>query len=122
MRKAKHALALIGVFALSGCATMRDNPTTCKIISTGVGTLAGATGGGLITVYAINHGDNESEGSYNWEVAGGTMIGAAAGAGLGYLAGHFLCPEEEPPPPPPPPPAYEPPPPPPPPPTERRGG
>jgi hypothetical protein len=117
----KRAIALIGILALSGCATMRENPTVCKIITTGVGTLVGATGGGLITVYPINHGANKSAGSYNWQVAGGTMIGAAAGAGLGYLAGHFLCAEEPPPPPPPPPPAYEEPPPPPPP-TERRGG
>jgi len=122
MRTAKRAIALLGVFALSGCATLRENPTVCKIITTGVGTLAGATGGGLITVYAINHGSDESAGSYNWEVAGGTLIGAATGAGLGFLTGHFLCPEEAPPPPPPPPPpAYEEPPPPPPP-TERRGG
>jgi len=63
------ALVLVSFAALSGCATIEENPRTS--IGTGVGAAGGAVAGGLIS------------GGATGAVVGG-LIGALAGGGIGY--------------------------------------
>jgi OOP family OmpA-OmpF porin len=95
------ALGVALVFT-AGCAT--QNPTTCKVLWATIPAALGGVGGGLIGDRVVNHGEDESDGSRNWEVAAATGIGVVSGGLLGFLLGHFICREEAPPPPPPPPP------------------
>ncbi len=82
--------------AASGCATMRDNPTACKIATTLAGATLGGVGGGVGVDQIERHRTTLTE------RAAGAAAGAAVGAAVGYVAGEFLlCPEPEPPPPPP---------------------
>ena len=67
------ALVLVSFAALSGCATIEDNPRTA--IGTGVGAAGGALAGGLIS------------GGATGAVVGG-LIGALAGGGIGYYLDH----------------------------------
>jgi len=112
-----RAAAALALATLTGCAGMDYG--TCVAVATGTGAALGGIGGGLIASEAVNHGD-ESAGSTNWEIAGGTGAGVVAGGLIGWAISNAVC--EEAPPPPPPPPARTPPPPPPPLPPERRGG
>ena len=106
MRVKTTAVGLLAVFMVTGCTAVRQDER-CKwalpLTSAALGTLAG----GLISAYAVNHGD--SGGSKNWEIAAGTGAGLLAGSLVGLLAGHLLCEEAAPPPPPPPPPPPAPP-------------
>jgi OOP family OmpA-OmpF porin len=103
--KSITAVALIGIFGLTGCGAMHERRWGwCAVGGGVVGAAVGAgTAGGLVNAYEKGRTDEET--------------GAAAGAGavggglLGALIGHMLCdPTEEAPPPPPPPPAPAPPP------------
>lgn len=67
------ALVLVCFAALSGCATIEENPRTA--IGTGVGAAGGAVAGGLISRGATG------------AVVGG-LIGALAGGGIGYYLDH----------------------------------
>lgn len=67
------ALVLVSFSALSGCATIEENPRTA--IGTGVGAAGGAVAGGLISRGATG------------AVVGG-LIGALAGGGIGYYLDH----------------------------------
>jgi hypothetical protein len=67
------ALVLVSFAALSGCATIEENPRTA--IGTGVGAAGGAAAGGLISSGATG------------AVVGG-LIGALAGGGIGYYLDH----------------------------------
>jgi len=67
------ALVLVSFAALSGCATIEENPRTA--IGTGVGATGGAVAGGLIS------------GGATGAVVGG-LIGALAGGGIGYYLDH----------------------------------
>ena len=119
LREAVAGLALASLMALTGCAGMDRG--ACRALTIGTGGLLGATGGGLISGVAANHGD--SGGSKNWEIGLSTAGGAVLGSLVGWGLSEAICKEPPPPPPPPPPPArVAPPPPPPPPPPERRGG
>lgn len=104
---ARYATAMMALVALTGCATMRNNPSTCKAVTAGTGFVLGATAGGLISGVAANHGDDN--GAKNWEIGLSTGGGALGGGLLGYLLGTAICKEPTPPPvvqaPPPPPPA-----------------
>jgi hypothetical protein len=73
MLAASLALVLVSFAALSGCATIEENPRTA--IGTGVGAASGALAGGL-----ISHGATGA-------VVGG-LIGALAGGGIGYYLDH----------------------------------
>ena len=117
-RVVASAVTLSMLAMLSGCAAMRENRPLCIAVFSGTGAALGGVAGGLITSEVINHGD-ESEGSTNWEIAGGTGVGVVTGGLIGWGLSYAFC-EEPPPPPPPPAPVRTPPPPPPP--TERRGG
>src|SRR5689334_16093586 len=100
------AVALIGIFGLTGCGAMRERRWGwCAVGGGVVGAAIGAgTAGGLVNAYGKPRHDEENTGA----AAGG---GAVAGGLLGALIGHVLCdPTEEAPPPPPPPPAPAPPP------------
>ena len=111
------AVTLSMVSMMSGCAGLRENRPLCVAVFTGTGAALGGVAGGLITSEVVNHGD-ESAGSTNWEIAGGTGIGVVSGGLIGWGLSNAFC-EEPPPPPPPAAPVRTPPPPPP---TERRGG
>ena len=119
MRTIRSLVAVVSLVTLSGCAAMRDNYPLCVAVFTGTGAALGGAAGGAITSEVVNHGD--CCGSKNWEIAGGTAAGVAAGGLVGWALSNAFCEEEVAPPPPPPPPARTPPPPPPPA-TERRGG
>ena len=67
------ALVLVSFAALSGCATIEENPRTA--IGTGVGATGGAVAGGFIS------------GGATGAVVGG-LIGALAGGGIGYYLDH----------------------------------
>jgi outer membrane protein OmpA-like peptidoglycan-associated protein len=102
MRGANRGLAALStalVVGANGCATIRQNRDTCRIVTNVVGATLGATGGGLGT-WAWEGSDDTGNG----EIAGGAAIGLVAGTILGVGAGLLLCPEAEAPPPPPPPP------------------
>jgi hypothetical protein len=105
----KDAVAAIAL-AMSGCATLRDNPTACRVTTTLIGGTLGAVGGGVGV-------DQWEKGPDSGEIAAGAAVGLVAGGLIGYLVGYYACPEPEPVMAPPPPPRM-----PPPPPTERRGG
>jgi len=107
----RTAVAAAIALAMSGCATLRDNPTACKVTTTLVGATLGAVGGGVGV-------DQWEKGPDDGEIAAGAAVGLVAGGLIGYLVGHYACPEPEPVVAPPPPPVRTPPPPP----TERRGG
>ena len=108
----RTAVAAAIALAMSGCATLRDNPTACKVGATLIGATLGAVGGG-VGVDQIEKGPDDGE------IAAGAAAGLVAGGLIGYLIGYYACPEPEPVvAPPPPPPVRTPPPPP----TERRGG
>src|SRR5262245_19787618 len=96
----RTAIAAAIALAMSGCATLREHPTACKVGATLLGGTLGAVGGGVGT---FNIGKNVDKG----ETAAGAAAGLVAGGLIGYLVGHYACPEEEgvsaPPPPPPPP-------------------
>jgi outer membrane protein OmpA-like peptidoglycan-associated protein len=94
----RTAVAVAIAFAMTGCATLRENPVACKTAATLLGAALGATGGGVGT---FNIGKNVDNG----ETAAGASVGLVAGGLIGYLVGYYACPEEEPAPPPPPPPA-----------------
>ena len=106
----RTAVAAAIALAMSGCASMRENPAACKIATTLIGATLGAVGGG-VGVDQIEKGPDDGE------RAAGAAVGLVAGGLVGYLIGHYACPEPEVAPPPPPPVRT-----PPPPPTERRGG
>ena len=114
MRMKGTAVAVALALATSGCATLRENPVTCKVVATLIGGTLGAVGGGVGTAEIANDPDDG-------EIAAGAAAGLVAGGLTGYLIGHYVCPEPEPapvaPPPPPPAPAKIVPPA-----TERRGG
>jgi hypothetical protein len=97
----RTAVAAAIALAMSGCATLRENPVTCKVVTTLIGGTLGAVGGGV--------GVNEIEPTPDdGEIAAGAAAGLVAGGLVGYLIGHYVCPEPEPVPvaaPPPPPPA-----------------
>ncbi len=107
----RTAVAAAIALAMSGCATLQDHPTACKVGATLLGATVGAVGGG-VGVFNIEKGPD------NGEIAAGASVGLVAGGLIGYLIGHYACPEPEPVVAPPPPPVRTPPPPP----TERRGG
>jgi len=94
--------ALIATFMLSGCTTLRENPVACRVAATVTGAAVGATLGGVL-VNQYEGGDGGDSG----ETAAGAAGGFVGGGLIGYLIGHYACPEEEPvvqtPPPPPPP-------------------
>lgn len=100
----QRALGLVTIVAVtaSGCTAMRENPTTCKVVSGLIGGTVGAVAGGV--------GAHEIDGSPdNLEIAAASAIGWLVGGAVGLGVGHFACRAEEvPPPPPPPPPAAEP--------------
>lgn len=95
----RTALAAAIALAMTGCATLRDNPVACKVVATATGAALGATLGGVGVDQWENHPDDG-------EIAAGAGGGMVAGGLLGYLVGHYACPEPEvaaaPPPPPPP--------------------
>ena len=113
MRIKGTAVAVAIALAMSGCATLRDNPVACKALATLIGGTLGAVGGG-VGVDQIEKGPDDGE------IAAGAAAGLVAGGLVGYLIGHYACPEPEPvmapPPPPPPAPRIAPPA------TEKRGG
>jgi len=84
-------------FVASGCASMRDNPTACKVAAGLVGGTLGAVGGG-VGVDQIEPSPDDGE------IAAGAGLGLLVGSLVGFTAGHFICKAEEPPAPPPPPP------------------
>jgi OOP family OmpA-OmpF porin len=99
------AIAIAAALALSGCETLRDNPTACRAASALAGGALGATGGGVGVDQIEKHPDNG-------ERAAGAAAGLVAGSLVGLGVGYLICPEEQPPPaprvapaPPPPPPA-----------------
>jgi|CXWL01.1.fsa_nt_gi outer membrane protein OmpA-like peptidoglycan-associated protein len=92
------ALTSVLAVGLGGCATMRENRTTCRVVSTLVGGTVGALGGGLGT-WAYE-GSNDTSGG---KIAAGASIGLLGGGLAGFGLGTALCPEEAVPPPPPPP-------------------
>jgi OOP family OmpA-OmpF porin len=99
----RTAVAAAIALAMTGCATLQDNPVACKVMATAIGGAVGATAGGVL-VSQYEGGDGGDSG----EIAAGAGGGFVAGGLTGYLLGHYLCPEPEvapPPPPPPPPPA-----------------
>jgi hypothetical protein len=106
----RTAVAAAIALAMSGCASMREDPTACKVATTLIGATLGAVGGG-VGVDQIEKGPDDGE------IAAGAAVGLVAGGLVGYLIGHYACPEPVVAPPPPPPVRT-----PPPPPTERRGG
>jgi OOP family OmpA-OmpF porin len=96
--KSLVAVSTALVFGLTGCATMRQHPTACKVGAGLLGGALGATGGGL--------GVSEIEPTPDdGERAAGAGAGFVVGALAGALIGHYACQPEPPPPPPPPPPA-----------------
>ncbi len=98
----RTAVAVAIAFAMTGCATLRDNHTACVTAAALTGATLGAVGGG-VGVKNVENGPDDGE------VAAGAGAGLVAGGLIGYLIGHYACPEEEviaaPAPPPPPPPA-----------------
>ena len=94
----RTALAVASAFAMSGCATLRENPVACKAVAAAIGGTLGAVGGGV----AVDQIEPTPE---DGERAAGAAAGVVAGGLVGYLIGHYACPEPEPvaaPPPPPP--------------------
>ncbi len=95
----RTAIAVGIAFAMTGCATLRENHTACVTGATLLGGALGATGGGVGV-------DQIEKGPDNGEIAAGAAAGLVGGGLIGYLVGHYACPEEEvvaaPPPPPPP--------------------
>jgi hypothetical protein len=104
---------------LTGCASMRQNPSLCRAVSIGTGSLLGATLGGTLSGIVADY-PNDWAAKKNWTIGVSTGGGAVAGGLIGWGISRAVC--EEPLPPPAPPAPYIPPPPPPPPPTQRRGG
>jgi OOP family OmpA-OmpF porin len=107
-RTTATAIAAALAIALSGCATLRDNPTACRAATALAGGALGATGGGVGV-------DQIGKNPDNGEIAAGAAAGLVAGSLVGLGVGYLICPEEQPPPaprvaqapppPPPPPPA-----------------
>jgi len=100
MLRKPTAMAAIVALAMTGCATLRDNPVACRTVAALAGGTLGAVGGG-VGVDQIENGPDDGE------RAAGAAAGLVAGGLVGYLIGYYVCPEREeaPPPPPPPPPA-----------------
>jgi len=99
MRDSKTAtLAIAVLFAISGCATMREREWgSCAV----AGALIGGTVGGVTGGVATNNSQDPSNGERGAAIGGGLVAGALIGA----LLGHAICdPMKAPPPPPPPPP------------------
>jgi OOP family OmpA-OmpF porin len=107
------ACAALIASSLGGCANLQKPRSwgTCAIVGGLLGAGVGAASGIVIAdnTAGRHHSDQDTR------VYAG-VGGAVVGAGLGALAGHYLCDPLIPPPPPPPPPPPSPPPPPPPPP------
>src|SRR5262249_34347849 len=82
----RTAVAAAIALAMSGCATLRDNPTACKVGATLIGATLGAVGGG-VGVDQIEKGPDDGE------IAAGAAAGLVAGGLIGYLIGHYACPE-----------------------------
>ena len=100
IKRTAVAVVVAFAFAMTGCATLRENRTACVTAAALTGAALGATGGG-VGVDQIEKGPDDGE------IAAGAAAGLVAGGLIGYLVGHYACPEEEvvaaPPPPPPPP-------------------
>lgn len=100
IKRTATALVIAFAFAMTGCATLRENPVACKTAATLLGGAIGATAGGVL-VHEYEGGDGGDDG----ETAAGAAGGLVGGGLLGYLIGYYACPEEEvvaaPPPPPP---------------------
>jgi outer membrane protein OmpA-like peptidoglycan-associated protein len=84
----RTAMAAIIAFAMTGCATLRENPVACKTAATLLGGAVGATAGGVL-VHEYEGGDGGDSG----ETAAGAAGGLVAGGLVGYLIGHYACPE-----------------------------
>src|SRR5438105_12268066 len=102
-RLIKSATTIVGaVFlasSLSSCAYLRQPRSwgACAIVGAALGAGAGAASGIVIADNVRGHGDTSSDAK---TFAG--IGGAAAGALIGGLAGHYICDPIIPPPPPPP--------------------
>lgn len=83
--------ALFTVFVCAGCASNRKWGT-CTTIGAVVGALGGAASGIAIANYS--RGGHHPE-SRTAPTIGAAFGGAAAGAVIGALAGHYLCDPEE---------------------------
>ena len=84
----RTAVAVAIAFAMSGCATLREHPTACKAGSALLGGALGATLGGV----GVDQWENDPD---DGEIAAGAAAGLVGGGLLGYLIGHYACPEPE---------------------------
>jgi OOP family OmpA-OmpF porin len=84
----RTAAALAIAFAMSGCATLREHPTACKAGAALIGGTLGATMGGV----GVDQWENDPD---SGEIAAGAAAGLVGGGLLGYLIGHYACPEPE---------------------------
>src|SRR5258705_1025376 len=85
----RTAVAAAIALAMSGCATLRDNPTACKVGATLLGGTLGAVGGGVGVAQIEKDPDSG-------EIAAGAAAGLVAGGLIGDLVGDYACPEPEP--------------------------
>jgi outer membrane protein OmpA-like peptidoglycan-associated protein len=84
----RTAVAVIIAFAMTGCGWLREHPTACRAGAALTGATLGAVGGGVGV-------ENIEKGPDSGEVAAGAAVGLVAGGLVGYLIGHYACPEEE---------------------------
>lgn len=97
MRQRAVVIACAAGLATSGCAALRQDRTTCRVVAGLAGGTVGAVAGGFGT-RAIDSSPDNLELAYASAI--GWLVGGAVGLGVGYLA----CPPEpeaapEPPPP-----------------------
>lgn len=98
LRMRMTTIAMVGVMALSGCATMQERrwggcAVAGGLLGAGIG---GGTAGGLVNGYEGGDGGSHEE------TAAAAASGAVVGGLVGALIGHMVCdPREETPPPPP---------------------